>query len=235
MSIVATLLDTGFDTTDGASFATASITPVAERLTILAVCGANGSAPATPSSVTGCGLTWALYATVDFVTDNKRLCLYRACGASPSTGAVSITYSGSQTGFAWSVVSVAGANIDLANNGLNSIRQGRTGAADAVTSLTLTFVSAFSSSNNGGLAFFVTDLNNAMTPDGSWTEFASGDVGGTVPAMRIETQWVASAVSAASASFPSADCAGIAIEIHIPRSDNKVTRGVARGTARGVA
>lgn len=230
-----TLLASGADTTDGTSFLTASVTPIAGNLTLLCVVAADTTAPETPSSVSGCGLTWTLIATQDFVTDNKRIALYRACGTSPTTGQITITYLSTKTIFAYSIVNIPGTAAAPASNGSTGIKQIKGNAADAATSLTLTFTAAFSNPNNGGIAFFVTDANAAVTPDGSWTEFASGDVGGSTPTMRIETQWVGSSVSAASASFSSADAGGLAVEIAIASGDTKHARGVGRGIARGVA
>ncbi len=96
--------------TDGTSFATASITPASGVLTLLAVHCSHASAAETPNSVTGNGLTWTAVTNsmVANGTNTRRTVWFYAFGASPSAGAVTIGFATTHTGCAWSVISVPG-------------------------------------------------------------------------------------------------------------------------------
>lgn len=86
----------------GTSIATASITPAANQLLLLHVVTATSGGGATPSSITGNGLTWTL--VDDVALGNVRSTVYSAIGASPSAGAITINYSVAQTNALWQVV-----------------------------------------------------------------------------------------------------------------------------------
>jgi hypothetical protein len=112
-----TTLDSGDSTTDATSIATASISPTGDNLILAAVSSTTASGYPNVPTASGNGLTWVrvnrnpgIYGT------NKRLTLFRAMGASPSSGAITFDFGGqTQTDFAWSVVEYPGVDTSGAN------------------------------------------------------------------------------------------------------------------------
>jgi hypothetical protein len=110
-----TQLTSGGDSTDATSYATASITPTANACVLLTVHSrisvADADGPTTPTA-TGNSLTWVVvrskggYAAPNF---NRRQTVFRARGASPSSGTITIDFSGeTQTHATWSVTEFTG-------------------------------------------------------------------------------------------------------------------------------
>lgn len=114
-AIGVTQLTSGSDSTDASSYTTASITPTANACVLLTVHNrisvADADGPTTPT-VTGNSLTWVVvrskggYGAPNF---NRRQTVFRARGASPSTGTIAIDFSGeTQTHATWSVTEFTG-------------------------------------------------------------------------------------------------------------------------------
>ena len=101
-----TLLTTGAGGATGTP-STASITPTSNRL-VLAIftLRADAAAGVDQITVSGCGLTWVRMDEQDFDAGGNRVGgVWRALGASPSSGAVTFTYGGAGTpiGSTWIV------------------------------------------------------------------------------------------------------------------------------------
>lgn len=193
MAISATGLTSGTNNTTGTSFATASITPTAGRMVYIGIenLKTGGGGFEAPSSVTGNGLTWTQVNTIgNSAGDN--LAVYRALAASPSAGAITITFTNSQAFCSWSVVEVAGADVG-GTNGANSVVQSATNESLSGTSLTAT-LSAFASTNNGALAFHSWAAGAASpataTPDSGWSEIHdTGNTDAGPISYEMESQW----------------------------------------------
>src|SRR3990167_3958105 len=100
MAITATnRLAEGFNTDASSYVSTASITPGANSLMLVAVLNSKAALP-DQASVSGCGLTWVQIDSILFSTialGTRRLSLFRAMGTSPSTGPLTVTFALSQT------------------------------------------------------------------------------------------------------------------------------------------
>lgn len=160
--IAASNLTTNGDNTDATSYTTASIAPTANRLILAWVWAIGADAPPEPT-LTGNGLTWVSVATT--VVGARRLTLFRAMGASPSSGAVTIDFAGdTQTGCIWSIAEFSGVNTS-GSNGANAIVQAvADNTASNVTSFTVT-LATFESPNNATAGGFGIPLNTAGLPD----------------------------------------------------------------------
>src|SRR5690554_2174423 len=90
MAIVAEETVTG--TAEGTSLSLDSWTPGSNELVLLAVGVRDESVTLTPS---GNGLTWVEIADVDNVQGQCGITVWRAMGASPSAGQISVSASGS--------------------------------------------------------------------------------------------------------------------------------------------
>src|SRR5574343_915867 len=95
LTITASNLTSGSDTTNATSYVTASVTPAANALLLLHVLMSRaGASPPTPT-VTGAGLTWVLVRrTADFTVGaaTGAVAVFRALGSSPSSGALTIDF-----------------------------------------------------------------------------------------------------------------------------------------------
>src|SRR5688572_18896188 len=89
-------LESSNDLTNLTAYATGSHTPTADRLQLIAV-KCRATTLRSVSSITGCGLTWTKVTDVTYntvATPLDRMELWYAQGASPSTGSLTITWSG---------------------------------------------------------------------------------------------------------------------------------------------
>lgn len=202
--LLPTLLTSGSAITGGKSQATASISPLDNRVIFAAV--ANGVADGALPTAAGCGLTWVQVATVVLSGSTRRTTVFRALGA-PTAGAVTFTWGTSQTGSAWSVVQFAGADTSGAN-GAGAVVQSVTQALGASTGATNT-LAALGSTRNVHLAYVMnrqTSVN--VAPDIDFAELAeNANTWGC-----LETQWAVGEVNC-SATWTSDLATMISIEV----------------------
>ena len=144
------------------------------------------------------------------VSNTKRLTVYRAMGASPSTGTIVITFANALNGCNWSVLDVSGVDT-TGTNGSGAIVQAVTGSnASAGTSLSIT-LAAFGSASNATFGTFATDISGNITPGTGFTEI--GEASTASPVLTINSQYQLANDTTVDASFASARAGGIAIEI----------------------
>lgn len=188
MTISGALLTNNGDTTNASSYATASVTPTSNALVLVAVVNTKASAPDTPT-LSGNGLTWVQIGTVTFDTvasPTKRLTVFRALGASPSAGAITIDFGGaSQTGCAWVVSEYTGVDT-TGTNGSGAVVQSTTNNGNSSTTQSAT-LSAFGSATNGSYSATGVDSNVDVSPEASWNEHANPTYG--TPSTGLQTQW----------------------------------------------
>ena len=122
-----TNLTAGNSIATGTIYATAILNPTANRLVLAFVLNARSStlSAATPS-LTGNGLTWERIETVTTgLNGDRRLTCFRAMGATPSAGALTISFGPeTQDLCAWSVFEYDGVDSSGAN-GAGAIAQSR--------------------------------------------------------------------------------------------------------------
>ena len=154
---------------------TASISPSAGKLYILAVQGKATSPGPTPT-VTGCGMTWVLIRSVD--TNNRRVSVFRAMKASGVTpGTLTISFSSSVDNASfhlseWSSVDTTGTDGSgaIVQNGGDSGTTNTTGTAN---------LAAFGSGSNAAYAVFGHNSAENATPESGYTELGDTFLGDT--------------------------------------------------------
>lgn len=221
MAITATNLTTSSSSADASSYATASITPGADKL-ILAFIGnsvAGGSVPATPT-LSGNGLTWTQVATQTWNVDVARLTIFRATGAAPTTGAITISIATpAPTCCEWSIIEVSGADITGTNAANAIVQTVSTNAADALATSGTVTLSAFSNSSNATFGVFGHKAQEATNPGSGFTEL--GDTNHAAPNRAFEVEYLAGNDTTVDASWTtSAEWGGIAAEIKIAGVNN---------------
>jgi len=179
----------------GAPYSTASVTPTANRLYLLSFTVRNTTASiADPSSVTGMGLTWVQVSRLryDAASAFRDAFVYRALGASPTSGAISINFASAQTSCSWSVDEFD--SIDTSGtNGSGAIVQTTSSTTTVGTGPTTntTTLAAFSSVNNATFgAGFISDtpaLYGTATVASGYTQLGKSEP--TTNGNATLTQW----------------------------------------------
>ena len=213
MAVTALHLLSAGSNTDTQEYTTASITPTANALVLLAFEGRNiATGSPTPSpTVVGCNLTWVAVDSETSGNDSQNITVFRAMGASPSAGALTITQGGSGNIYGqWSISEFHG--IDTSGtNGSGAIVQSN-GNSDTATNTGLTItLTAFSNANNATYGVVRSVGGGSITNGTGFTEL--GESGGTDS--NIQSQWRNDNDISVDWSWTSTDsnARGIAIEI----------------------
>lgn len=215
--VAATSVTSGSSNTDATSYATASITPVANRLYLLAVSAGSpalGGTPPVPTA-TGAGLTWVAVNNQDYglaATTPNRLALLRALGTAPTSGAVTISFAGdTQAGCSWSIVEFTDIDVGGTNGSRAIVQTAKVRAnLDGAPVVTL---AAFDAVDNATYGCFGTGNSPApqWTPGAGFTEIH--DVGGEGGVVLAEFQSTNDTSVDATAAGVTPNTAGIAVEI----------------------
>lgn len=208
MALTHTALTSNFDATGATSHATASITPSASQPVYIAVYAGFTPAAnaAAPTGITGAGLTFTKITERLDTTNGLAISVWRALEASPSSGALTISFANATSQAMWSVLEVSGADT-TGTNGSGSVVQSATnadltGAAAAIT----TTLSAFGSATNGAMSAALW-VNTGVTPatataDTGWTEVHEVGFSDTGPvAFTLETQFRATSDTSSVTTF----------------------------------
>jgi hypothetical protein len=187
---------TAFDTNNLQIYTTASITPSSTTLQLAAVWSTDVSNLETPT-LTGNGLTWVHLGGVAYGAI-RRLDLYRAMGASPTAGAVTITFPTvqNQNGCGWSFSEFPGADTSGTNGSGAIVQQkivGNTGGTTTVTMDTAV------TSGNATWGAFSMETNGTMTQGSGYTLL--GTVGGATPDISGGTEFKSAGAQTADATW----------------------------------
>lgn len=162
MPIRATHLTHDSTGSDATSYNTASITPHANKLILIAIGTQYGTPAPSISSVTGCGLTWVKVGDVTSSDNEQKLTVYRAMGTAPTSGALTINCSSTASRCNWSVDEFA--NVEKSGeSGANAIVQTATNKTDGTSHTSLSIsLSAFT--NNLNATYGVIRMDGQLSP-----------------------------------------------------------------------
>lgn len=208
MAIAAALLTAAGDATDLSTYTTASIAPTANRLVLLAVTSRGAGAEEIPVP-TGNGLTYVEVLSVASGTA-IRCTVFRAMGASPSAGAVSIPFGSAQTACVWSIVEYDG--IDTGGtNGSAAVVQS-IGGSGIGTAGNADFTNPFGDAVNNGTYSAIAHANAADTiVEATFTEMSDTN---TESALALQVMWkIGEDQTPAPTWAGSVDFAQVAIEL----------------------
>lgn len=219
-------LTTNGSNTDASSYATASITPSADKLILAWVYSIASAAPNTPTA-SGNGLTWVQVATTSDNIGNRRITLFRAMGASPSSGAVTFDFGGqTQIGCAWSVVEYD--NVDTSgSNGSGAIVQAvADGSGANATSFSIT-LSSFGSTLNATAGGFGIPLNTSGQPSVGSGFTSTGQRNQDNPNLAIASEFREDNDTSVDMSSGASSVPWAAIAVELKRStDQKVQQTI---------
>lgn len=227
MAVVTSNLTSGTETSSG-PWSTASVSPTSNALVLLAVSIRNGAStnPGTPS-VSGNSLTWVLINSIvyDSTSGSRRaVFLFRAMGASPSSGAITITPAETDTDAAWVVDESTGVDTS-GTNGSGAIVQSVTNKDESgtVSSLTVT-LAAFGSTNNATYGTFGIGANTGTFTAGSGFSITAQET--ILNGVGIASEWKATNDTSVDISFSANEFfGGIAIEIRSAVSATAIAFG----------
>lgn len=195
MAIAAASLEGSSSASNATSYATGSITPTANRLVLAAIGHSRaGSGANEIPTLTGNGLTWVQVGTIQSAdaSAGRRLTVFRAMGASPSAGAVTIDFGGATQGrCCWSIVEFS--DIDTGGtDGSAAVVQFKTASATTGTAGTADFDAAFGDGVNNATYSAITTAGSGaagdlISPEAGFTEVH--DMQATGEAQRLETMW----------------------------------------------
>ncbi len=174
-------LTSGADETSGTTATTGSVSPAADKLQLLGVTARKDTSEPINPTISGNGLTWDLITKIYYDTTSgsrKTLWLFRSMGASPSTGAITITFGETWTHCYWSLDEVTGMDTS-GSNGSGAIVQSATNLESAGDGGTLTVsLGAFANANNATYGIFAADPSTGTWSVGSgFTKVATQDSG----------------------------------------------------------
>lgn len=220
MAVSISNLTASYSTGTISSAVTASISPSSNALILLSVMSRRGDStePSVPT-VTGNGLTWVNITSIYYdtaSTSRKKLSLFRAMGSSPTSGTVTIDFSGeNQTDIFWTIDEAT--NVDTSGtNGSGAVVQSATAKEDAGDGGLLTVtLGAFSSTNNATYGTFTSDNGggSAITVGSGFTLLNEQH---PVGLQETLTEWNVGNDTTVDATTPSSagQCTGgIAVEI----------------------
>lgn len=171
-----TQLTSGTATAEPAT--TASVSPGANRLQLLAavVTTTSGANPPVDArlSVSGAGLTWVQHGNGVLYSSRRMLYLFRALGASPSSGALTLDYApfGGETfqEMAWTLCEVDGVDTS-GTNGSGAVGTAATGSQAGGTSVTAT-ISGTPGANDATFFAAGCEVDGTVTVESGWDELA---------------------------------------------------------------
>ena len=182
----------GESSTAASSFNTASITPTADALVLVAVDSTFTTTTPTEPTLTGCGMTWVVVRTFgwDDSGTTRRLTLFRSLHASPSAGVLTFDFAGEQQSeISWDVIEFGSVDAGGTNGSAAVVQDVQDPAALASGVAIAAVLAAFASSNNAtfGVGVKEVPIDAEMVADGNMTTIrnlvdSNNDV-------RMITQW----------------------------------------------
>lgn len=202
-------------TSNATTYASASFTPVVDRLYLLAVVHSDAAAETTvPTVATTTGLVFVqVGSSVAFNTiasNANRLTLFRAMKPSGlSSGTYTVTLGDAGTGCAAILAEVTGMNI-TGTDGANAVTNIVTNAADTGANPTVT-LAAFQQSYNGVFACVGSSIATAPTAGSGFTGLSHPDY--ATPTSGAFAEWRATSDTSVDCALATSNWAAIAVEL----------------------
>lgn len=202
-------------TTTGATSYTVSITPTANRLVVVSVYARRATSTTTPTA-SGNSLTYVEITNLSMVAGGTpgRITVFRAMGASPSSGNITIDFAGeTQDGCCVSVSEYDGVDTS-GTHGSGAVVQSGTGTAGSGTAMSVTLAAFGDATNNAAFGAFGQKSNATFTADTAEGYAEIHNVTFNTPNSRHGTEWkVGQDLAVEATAGSSAEWGGIAIEI----------------------
>lgn len=228
MAIAVTNIASSSSVSAGSSVATASFTPVANRLYLVSIATRTGiTADPNQPTATGNGFTYVVPTNGSVVYDNtsssrRRLTVFRALAASPTAGAITFSFGGqTQTNFVWSIDEVTGMDA-TGTNGSGAIVQVVNNFDATITNASLTVtLAAFGSASNSTFGVFSNGDGSVGVATAGSGFTKKGEVADSGNTIRLVSEFQTANDTSVDLTFATpAEIGGIGIELKIAAGTN---------------
>ena len=214
-----TLLTAGSNIVNLGIYQTATISPAPNTLVTVAVLSRRTGGVSPSPVVTGGGMaSWTEVGTTTFDTltlAERRITVYRAMSASPGSGPLTITVTGSQSNAQWIVSQWDGVEI-TGTNGADAIAQFGSARGNAVTGLSVPLAALANANNVAYGAFGVNKNTVAVTPGPGFTEISEVPSGESTPG-DLQAEWAVN-LNTITASWATSHAGALGLEIRARNS-----------------
>jgi len=217
-AITVTTLAQGSGKTVTSSFTTASFTPAANTLILAWVTNSKDQALYIPTLSNSNGLNWVQVDSIGLSSiqnPSQQLTLFRAMGASPSAGSVTINFPATQKNCAWTIVQFDRVDI-TGSNGSGAVQQYKSSAVDSSNGWVIYLTNALQyPAFNASVAGFANNQNqaNVLSPGAGYT--ATPLVTEQTPNISLLAEWmIPGSTTIPIVGTNSTDIAGIAVELN---------------------
>lgn len=220
-SVTFSSLTAGSSTAGTTSYATASVTPIANKVVFLFTAArlGSGNGPQPVSSITSTGMVWSLIpgavlnsGITEGTGKEARLEVWCGIGASPSASAITISWTTTPSGVSWGVDQSSGAASTCAS----AVGNINTATADSATASPLSVTLSFGSASNATYGAGATDdhSGSAVGQGAGFIELSPS----TAVIPSTETEYASGNVSPVTITYagPTARWGIIAIEVKVP-------------------
>ena len=191
-TIVWTSKEVDSSTNNTTTYTTGTVVPNPGYLQVFDVVTSSAGTAEAPTSVVGCGLTWAMVSSVSFAANNRMLSRWRALGDAPSSGTLTITLLSSHTGCLWNWKETGNADRS-GTDGSGAFVQTVTASAAAGAVTVNATLAALENAANHAMAAVGLNEAVAVTPDAQFTEI--GDDTEVTPTSALECEYAANQVA----------------------------------------
>lgn len=156
----------------GSPATTASVSPGSDKLIQVTVTLRSTATPITSSNnvtVTGNGLTYVLISEV--IENSRLISVFRAMGASPTTGALSLAYAGDGTVLAWTwEVNEWSGVVTTGTNGSGAVGTSATDLTGSGSTLGITITGTPATGDVTFAVLMTEDDSASLTPAAGWAD-----------------------------------------------------------------
>ena len=234
--IATSLLTSGSSQTDASSYATASVSPGANRLVLVFVVSFLSGA-ATLSTLSGASMTWVKVADRTFSSNNLRITVFRGLSTAPGSGALTIDFGGtSQSNCGWAVVEFSGVDTG-GDDGERAVVQSAVANAGSVNSLTVALAAFADAVNNVAVGVHCkVNSGETLAVGSGFTELVEVTQTEAGASWSAQVEWKTGEDTGVDASHSGTarNYGGVALELQAAVSGRQtIARGVGRGVGRG--
>ncbi len=168
MSLSVTVKTRSFSGGSSTTATTSSITPTADTLQTATLWYYRASGVAEVPTCTGNGLTWVVVKNLILDGDASAVVTFAAIGSSPSSGAVTFTFSNAHQEYLWEVLEWSGSPLNPSDPYGNVAFVNTVGPHDSGSPLTVTG-SAFANSDNRPYMVAANASTMGLSVEAGWT------------------------------------------------------------------
>ena len=217
----------GSSSSSGTTYSTGSFQPATNALVLVAVANTKASAADTPNAPTGNNLTYVLVTNCPYGTSStNKITLFMGQGATPTSGALTVTFGATETSCLIEVVELQGADATAANGAGALVKSYTNGTTAASSNPTISFTAPSAIGTNALVWFIADNVNDtsSLTANTNWIRYEKIAHGSRVQGLSPHFQMQALNTSSATSVATSRVWGGVAIEVKPGLEANPLSR-----------